>query len=259
MVKRYSRKRRQRGGRGKKGFSHPKKGRRSRTRKGNKNFTTKRGNKNYHRKRHNIVLKKRPYTKRRRRRRGGRGILGYSHPTKGQASRTRRGNKNFTTKRGNQNYHRNRHNVVLNTKPFQKGGCGQCISEGQIFRSHPDTFQGPASMTGEAAKGSNYYAKLQKPSLPDPKSTTAPMKVQKGGGWMYNYGLGGLQKGWWDLTNAGKNLYHQWNGAKPVASASSMSQPIDHKVKIISYDPPDVSAAYDKGAHDAAQYTLQNM
>tara|TARA_Y100000996_G_scaffold408191_1_gene386865 strand:- start:117 stop:707 length:591 start_codon:yes stop_codon:yes gene_type:complete len=141
----------------------------------------------------------------------------------------------------------------------QKGGMNA-----QYIRSKPAAFQGPASMTGEAAPGSNYYAKLQNPNLPDPTSTEMPHHVQKGGALigpntLYNIGLGGLQRGWWDVTNTAKNLYHQWNGNEAVSSASSMKQPIDHKVKIISYDPPNVSRIYDSGAKQAAQYSLQNQ
>ena len=148
----------------------------------------------------------------------------------------------------------------------QKGGCGQCVSGANMFRSQPSPFQGPASMNGEAAPGSNYYAKLQQPNPPEfPKSTNGGTDiVQKGGALigpntLYNLGLGGLQRGWWDVSNAAKNMYHQWNGNEPVASASSMKQPIDHKVKIISYNPPNVSKIYDSGAKQAAQYSLQNQ
>jgi hypothetical protein len=63
--KRRTKRRRRRGGTGKKGYSHPKKGRKSRTRKGNKDFTTKRGNKVFHRKRHYVRKSRKPYHKRR--------------------------------------------------------------------------------------------------------------------------------------------------------------------------------------------------
>ena len=151
------------------------------------------------------------------------------------------------------------------TRRVMKGGCGQCVSGNNMFRSQPSPFQGPVSMTGEAAKGSNYYAKLQNPNLPDPQSTNGGTTiVQKGGGLLgpntlYNLGLGGLQRGWWDASNAAKNVYHQWNGENPIPSASSMSQPIDSKVKIISYDPPNVSSIYDSGAKQSAQFTLGNQ
>ena len=60
--------RKKRGGVGKKGYSHPKRGQKSRTRKGNKDFTTKKGNKVFHRRRHYVRKTRKPYRKRRKRR-----------------------------------------------------------------------------------------------------------------------------------------------------------------------------------------------
>ena len=108
--------RRKRGGVGKKGYSHPKRGQKSRTRKGNKDFTTKKGNKVFHRRRHYVRKSRKPYRKRRRR--GGVGIKGFSHPKAGQASLTRKGNKDFTTKKGNMDFHRQHHNIVGNRNPY---------------------------------------------------------------------------------------------------------------------------------------------
>ena len=108
--------RKKRGGVGKKGYSHPKRGQKSRTRKGNKDFTTKKGNKVFHRRRHYVRKSRKPYRKRRRR--GGVGIKGFSHPKAGQASLTRKGNKDFTTKKGNMDFHRQHHNIVGNRNPY---------------------------------------------------------------------------------------------------------------------------------------------
>ena len=114
--RRTSKRRRKRGGVGKKGYSHPKRGQKSRTRKGNKDFTTKKGNKVFHRRRHYVRKSRKPYRKRRRR--GGVGIKGFSHPKAGQASLTRKGNKDFTTKKGNMDFHRQHHNIVGNRNPY---------------------------------------------------------------------------------------------------------------------------------------------
>ena len=66
MAGRRTRKhRKKRGGVGKKGYSHPKRGQKSRTRKGNKDFTTKKGNKVFHRRRHYVRKTRKPYRKRR--------------------------------------------------------------------------------------------------------------------------------------------------------------------------------------------------
>lgn len=59
-------------------------------------------------------------TRKRRRKRGRVGKKGYSHPKRGQKSRTRKGNKDFTTKKGNKVFHRRRHYVRKSRKPYRK-------------------------------------------------------------------------------------------------------------------------------------------
>jgi hypothetical protein len=114
--RRTRKRRRKRGGVGKKGYSHPKRGQKSRTRKGNKDFTTKKGNKVFHRRRHYVRKSRKPYRKRRRR--GGVGVKGFSHPKAGQASLTRKGNKDFTTKKGNKDFHIQHHNIAGLRNPY---------------------------------------------------------------------------------------------------------------------------------------------
>jgi len=114
--RRTRKRRRKRGGVGKKGYSHPKRGQKSRTRKGNKDFTTKKGNKVFHRRRHYVRKSRKPYRKRRRR--GGVGVKGFSHPKAGQASLTRKGNKDFTTKKGNMDFHIKHHNIAGLRNPY---------------------------------------------------------------------------------------------------------------------------------------------
>ena len=117
------------GGRGKKGYSHPKKGQKSRTKKGRKDFTTKKGNKYFnrrgHRERHAQGSRRmrNPYNKS-----GGVGKKGYSHPKKGQKSRTKKGRKDFTTKKGHKYFNRRGHRQKRAQGsrkirlPFQMGG-----------------------------------------------------------------------------------------------------------------------------------------
>ena len=117
------------GGRGKKGYSHPKKGQASRTKKGRKDFTTKKGHKYFnrrgHRQKHAQGSRKvrNPYKKS-----GGVGKKGYSHPKKGQASRTKKGRKDFTTKKGHKYFNRRGHRQKraqgsrMIRLPFQMGG-----------------------------------------------------------------------------------------------------------------------------------------
>lgn len=46
----------------------------------------------------------------------------YHHPKKGQASRTHKGEQDFTTKRGDKVFHRRGHNVARTRRPYQKNG-----------------------------------------------------------------------------------------------------------------------------------------
>ena len=59
-------------------------------------------------------------TRKHSKKRGGVGKKGYSHPKRGQKSRTRKGNKDFTTKKGNKVFHRRRHYVRKTGKPYRK-------------------------------------------------------------------------------------------------------------------------------------------
>ena len=62
-----------------------------------------------------------------------------------------------------------------------QGGCGQCVSGANMFWVTTISLsRGPASMNGEAAPGSNYYAKLQQPNPPEfPKSTNGGTDIVK--------------------------------------------------------------------------------
>ena len=59
-------------------------------------------------------------TRKHRKKRGRVGKKSYSHPKRGQKSRTRKGNKDFTTKKGNKVFHRRRHYVRKSRKPYRK-------------------------------------------------------------------------------------------------------------------------------------------
>lgn len=97
---------------------HPKKGQKSRTMKGRKDFTTKKGHKYYNRRGHRQTknakgVKGRPY----RTRKGG-------NPKKGQKSLSMKGRKDFTTKKGHKYYNRSGHRQTTNAmgileKPFK--------------------------------------------------------------------------------------------------------------------------------------------
>ena len=75
-----------------------------------------------HRRTHRRHRRRRKHrrTRKHRHHKGGKGKKGFSHPKRGQKSRTRKGNKDFTTKRGNKVFHRRRHYVRKSRKPYHK-------------------------------------------------------------------------------------------------------------------------------------------
>jgi len=106
------------------------KGSKSITMPGLEDFTTKKKSKRYDEKRLRRLFGRKtarapifPFV-------GGRGAKGYSHPKKGQKSRTHKGRLAFTTKRGNKYFdrhgHRKRHAQGSRKKrhPYMKGGSG---------------------------------------------------------------------------------------------------------------------------------------
>jgi len=105
---------------------HPKKRQPSRTRKGRLDFVTHKGDKAYNRSGHRQYRRRRPYTKKRGRRGGF--LCGlkrhYTHPKKGQASRTRKGHLDFITHLGDRDFNTRGHRQRRRRKPYtkKKGG-----------------------------------------------------------------------------------------------------------------------------------------
>ena len=80
-----------------------KKGTKSKTRPGRKNYTTKRGNKVYHQKGHYVKKTHKPYSYK-----------------KGSASKTNLGLLDFTTKLGDLVFHQKKHYVRKSRKPYSR-------------------------------------------------------------------------------------------------------------------------------------------
>lgn len=78
-------------------------GAKSKTHKGELDFTTKKGSKVYHQKGHYVRKSYKPYS---------------SH--KGTKSKTHKGRKNFTTKKGSKVYHQKGHYVRKSRRPYTK-------------------------------------------------------------------------------------------------------------------------------------------
>ena len=112
-------------------YKHPKKGQKSRTMKGKKDFTTKKRSKLFNRRKHRqnhpqgSKKVRQPYKK------GGARTRKYKHPKKGQKSRTMKGKKDFTTKKRSNWFNRRRHrqnhpqgSLKIRLPYMTGGGCG---------------------------------------------------------------------------------------------------------------------------------------
>ena len=110
------------------GYGGYRKGSRSKTHKGRKDFTTKKGDKVFHRRGKYVRKSRKPYHKKR---------GGNLHPLrphfnlsggyrKGSRSKTHKGRKDFTTKKGDKVFHRRGKYVRKSRKPYHKkrGGMG---------------------------------------------------------------------------------------------------------------------------------------
>ena len=99
------------------------KGSRSKTHKGRKDFTTKRGDKVFHRRGKYVRKSRKPYHKKR----GGASLLpviqgsnAFGGYRKGSRSKTHKGRKDFTTKRGDKVFLRRGKYVRKSRKPYHK-------------------------------------------------------------------------------------------------------------------------------------------
>ena len=117
------------GGRRKKKSGHPKKGQKSKTRKGRLDFVTHKGDKYYNRKGHRQTRnrkgkKGKPYGSRKRKAGTKKKHKKSRHPKKGQKSKTRKDRLDFVTHKGDKYYNRDGHRQRYNRagvygKPYQ--------------------------------------------------------------------------------------------------------------------------------------------
>jgi len=103
---------------------HPKKGKRSRTRKGKLDFLTHKGDKLFNRRGHRQRRPNKRSRKRRPYKKGGGFLCGlkkyFKHPKKGQRSRTRKGKRDFLTHKGNKFFNRRGHRQKRPNKRSRK-------------------------------------------------------------------------------------------------------------------------------------------
>ena len=102
------------------------------------------------------------------------------------------------------------------------------------------------------------YSNNINPFLPDPKSLNSNLRVhqQKGGGLMYDFGLGDLLLNYQKATNFGKNIWHRYKGNKKEMSANTTHQPELRKDVPYEHTTPDVPRFYEISTDKAVKNTI---
>ena len=153
--KRHSKRKSKRRSKRKRHSKHPKKGKASRTRKGRLDFVTHKGDKAYNRSGHRQYKRRKPYTKKRKSRRGGFLCGLNTHPKKGQKSRTRKGYLDFITHRGDKDFNEGNRRQKRVRKPYTKKKNTKRRSRGQRGGSRYVQFQSnvPLALTMQTPNG----------------------------------------------------------------------------------------------------------
>jgi len=98
------------------------------------------------------------------------------------------------------------------------------------------------------------------PFLPDPNPLNSNIRPhvlsQKGGNFMYDFGLGDLLLNYHTATNIGSNLMHKYNGNKDVMPANPTHQPELRKGLVADNVIPDIPLYYSKATIKASTNTL---
>ena len=102
------------------------------------------------------------------------------------------------------------------------------------------------------------YANNTNPFLPDPKSLNSNLRVhqQKGGGLMYDFGLGDLLLNYQKATNFGKNIWHRYKGNKSEMPANTTHQPELRKNVQYKHTTANVPNFYTLSTERAAKNTI---
>ena len=102
------------------------------------------------------------------------------------------------------------------------------------------------------------YANNTNPFLPNPKSLNSNLRVhqQKGGGFMYDFGLGDLLLNYQKATDFGKNVWHRYKGNKKEVSANTTHQPELRKNVPYEHNTADVPRFYEIATDKAVKNTI---
>lgn len=131
---------------------------------------------------------------------------------------------------------------------------------------------------GDGNLDAKYYSKLNKPFLPNPKSSkkalggrkTRKTRKRRGGkrkhgrqrgGGLSNLlannlaGFSDVRDSWWKMQEGGKNLYNQYFGFRPSTNTSAHVQPIGVNKKPPIMKPLDIAGALNTGSKRSSKFT----
>tara|TARA_Y100000591_G_C21837699_1_gene703581 strand:+ start:1452 stop:1997 length:546 start_codon:yes stop_codon:yes gene_type:complete len=104
------------------------------------------------------------------------------------------------------------------------------------------------------------YSNNTNPFLPDPNPLNSNLRPhvvgQKGGGWMYDFGLGDLLLNYYKATDFGKNVWHRYKGNKKLTSAEPTNQPELRKNIIPQHNTANLPEFYELSTTKAAKNTI---
>jgi len=114
----------------------------------------------------------------------------------------------------------------------------------------------PGSATNGLGKG-YYYGKLQKPCLPDPKSTNT-IVGQSGGNAVVESIPGGtdIRDLGWKAIAAGKNAFNGVWGFEPVDNPRVDQQPIEESSNLQFNPSPDIDVVQVNASNQAAKFKI---
>ena len=103
------------------------------------------------------------------------------------------------------------------------------------------------------------YKNNTNPFLPDPNPLNSNLKSNvnmRGGGFMYDFGLGDLLNNYYKATDFGKNIWHRYKGNKKEVPVNTTYQPELRKNVIPEHSTADLPKYYEVSTDKAAKNTI---
>ena len=159
--------------------------------------------------------------------------------------KSRRKNKRLSVSRKKLNYYKKKFRKFTKNNRKMRGGSKSNFTYGCKYPQNIGSI-----ITG--------YANNTNPFLPDPNPLNSNIRphVLKGGGAMYDFGLGDLLLNYNKATNFGQNIWHRYKGNKNEMPADTTHQPELRKSLTPDHNTADVPKYYSHATIKAASNTL---